>query len=145
MTECNEFICVDKPKKFYDKIFSVSGIFKKRKLEEDYPQRPLFRSEFGRITWNLFHRICAYYPEKPNKNEKELAAKMFEGFYEFFPCKECKIDIPKKIENINNLNSNLLLSKWFVDVHNITNRKLGKKEIEYNNDKLEELVGRFII
>ena len=72
ISKCDDNLCIDKPKSFYDKIYSITGLFRKRPQEIRYPQRPLFRSEFGSITWTLFHRICAYYPTTPSNEEKKL-------------------------------------------------------------------------
>ena len=143
-TECTSSICMTRPKSFSDRIYSITGLFKKRPSETAYPKRSLYLSEFGRITWNLFHRICAYYPKNPTLQEKELAKKMFEGFTEFFPCKTCKKDLVQDVRNIPiNPTSRETLSEWFVKIHNATNIKMKKEPVSYNN--IEEIIIIFII
>ena len=143
-SKCTDYLCVDKPKSFYDRIFSISGIFRKRAHETRFPQRPLFRSEFGSITWSLFHRLCAYYPTAPSQKEKEMAQKMFVGFAEFFPCQECKGDLLEEVKkNKIKVDNNRTLSKWFCEIHNATNKKIGRPEISIDN--IDDIMNRFII
>ena len=144
LSKCDDNLCIDKPKSFYDKIYSITGLFRKRPQEIRYPQRPLFRSEFGSITWTLFHRICAYYPTTPSKEEKKLINNMFEGFAEFFPCKECKDDLILQMQKHKiDTSSKINLSKWFCIIHNETNKKIGKPEMKLDN--MDDIIKMFII
>jgi len=40
---------------------------------------PLDRDELGRSTWNLLHTTAAYYPEKPEASDQQLAGALIRG------------------------------------------------------------------
>lgn len=132
---CEQSICVDKPdlSKLSQSMY-MSGLYKQTDEEKLYPERPLFRTEFGRITWKVLHRITSYYPENPNDEEKELISGTFKGLSTHFPCKECaehfKYEIsinPPKVEN------NKILSQWLCFQHNQVNKRLGKEIVDCSN------------
>ncbi len=132
---CEESICIDKPNlsKLTQTMY-MSGLYKQTEEEKLYPERPLYRTEFGRITWKVLHRIASFYPEEPNKEEQELISNAFKGLATHFPCRECaehfKMEItikPPKLEN------NKMLSQWLCFQHNQVNKRLGKDVVDCNN------------
>lgn len=103
-------------------------------FRNQYPYRPLLLSEFGRITWNSFHKMCAYFSSKPSQTEKDLIQKMFQGFGYFFPCKNCKTELIQQMKQFPIVvTNNIELSKWFLNQHNQINEKLKKKKIQETN------------
>lgn len=45
----------------------------------------------GRHTWTLLHTMAAYYPEKPEPQQKESMKSFFKAFSENYPCWFCKV------------------------------------------------------
>jgi FAD-linked sulfhydryl oxidase len=136
---CEDSICIDKPDlSKLSQSMQASGLYKQTEEEKLYPERPLYRTEFGRITWKVMHRIASIYPENPNDQEKELMSNTFNGLAAHFPCRECadhfknEISInPPKIEN------NKTLSEWVCFQHNQVNMRLGKNLFDCKDiDKL---------
>lgn len=139
---CDDSICVDKPS--VSKLSQKNGstLFKQTEMERIYPERPLYRTEFGRATWKVLHRISAKYPDTPSENEKRLINQLFKGISLFFPCKECADhfkeeirQVPPKVEN------NKDLSKWLCYQHNQVNKRLGKEITDCNN--INKIISEF--
>src|SRR5690349_10954493 len=88
---CQDSICIDKPKlSKLTQSMLMSGLYKQTEEEKLYPERPLYRTEFGRITWKLLHRIASMYPENNTSSlEKEIMFNTFKGLSTHFPCREC--------------------------------------------------------
>ena len=83
-------ICLDKPS--LDKLKddkTIKSAFKQTEEESRYPERPLYRTEFGNITWRIMHRMASYYPKTPNEEDKQKMESFFEGVAQHFPCPEC--------------------------------------------------------
>jgi len=97
-TGCDDSICIDKP---IDSIIhrnsSSMGLYKTVEEEKLFPQRPLFRTEFGSITWKMFHKIGIIYPDNPSEEEKVIMKKIITGLSIHFPCKECSEHFQKGI------------------------------------------------
>lgn len=114
-----------------------SMFFKLNKFRLIYPSRPLLLSEFGKITWNSFHRICAYFSAQPSEQERNLMKNMFQGFAYFFPCDFCRDDFVQQMKEFPiKLKNNIELSHWFMNQHNRINEKLKKEVKNYNGDEL---------
>ena len=56
---------------FEDMMKQSQKFSKKEKLEERRKDCPVDKDELGRSTWNLLHTMAAYYPDKPNDQEKK--------------------------------------------------------------------------
>jgi FAD-linked sulfhydryl oxidase len=141
---CEESICIDKPS--ITKLSNIGNSFLFKQTEEDvlYPQRPLYRTEFGNSTWKVLHRISINYPSDPNEYEKNLMEKMIKGLSIHFPCPECaehfrkEISIfPPKVDNKNDV------IKWFCYQHNQVNKRLGKEIVICDN--IDKIINDFKI
>ena len=87
---CDDSICIDKPTNSIIHPNNVQmGLYKTTEEEKLFPQRPLYRTEFGSITWKMFHKIGLIFPENPSEEDKEVMQKMISGLSVHFPCKEC--------------------------------------------------------
>ncbi|GAA5804267.1 putative regulatory protein [Helicostylum pulchrum] len=85
----------------------------------------------GRHTWTLLHTMAAYYPQKPEPQQKESMKSFFKAFSENYPCWFCKNDFQKDIaEEPINVASREALSEWLCRRHNKVNEKLGKKQFD---------------
>ena len=123
----SQSICIDKPSinKLSQSMY-MSGLYKQTEEEKLYPERPLYRTEIGRITWNVLHRIAASYAiSDPTDKEKELMKGTFKAIGSHFPCKECAEHYKKEIIKIPiKLDNNKMLSKWVCIQHNSVNSRL---------------------
>jgi hypothetical protein len=90
---CDETICIDKPtlNPNAEKI-NISSLTKQTLQEVIHPERPMYRTEIGRLTWKALHRMSVNYPDTPSDHEKSLMTSFFEGLALVFPCKECAAD-----------------------------------------------------
>ena len=88
---CDDTICIDKPKITTDKI-NIISLTKPTLFDVIHPQRPMYRTEIGRLTWKALHRISVNYPDKPSEEEKKGMIGFWEGLARVFPCKVCSED-----------------------------------------------------
>ncbi len=87
---CDDSICIDKPLNSIINPNNASmGLYRSVQQDNLFPQRPLYRTEFGSITWKMLHKIGVIYPENPSEEEKTIMDKMVKGLSVHFPCKEC--------------------------------------------------------
>jgi len=156
---CDDSICIDKPKIETSEKINITSLTKRTLDEVVHPQRPLFRTEIGRITWKALHRMTVNYPESPKQDEKIKMAAFFEGLARVFPCKHCADDFqngiyliiilivyykfnieiksnPPKVDNRDEL------IKWLCVQHNTVNKKINKKEI-YDCDNIEKIKNEY--
>lgn len=90
-------------------------------------QCPLDKDELGRASWSLFHTMAAYYPEKPTNEEQLQMKNLINSLARFYPCETCAKDFKKDIkENPPRTENRLELSRWWCNMHNKVNKKLGK-------------------
>ena len=92
---------------------------------------------WGKHFWYTIHFIALDYPEKPNSEDKRDFQIFFENLHKVIPCYKCSVNYVKHLNErpleISDLESNETLFKWTVDIHNIVNRDLNKKQMSYNN------------
>lgn len=133
MKKCTSNACIDQPLSLnmnkYD--YSTNLIFKKLKYESN--ERPLYRTEIGRISWDLLY----YYSVIASINKYDLIdneniINFIDGYKQFFPCEECKEDFIKNCVEIP-YNNKITAFKWVCQQHNIVNKKLNKKLIDCEN------------
>tara|TARA_B110000037_G_C17085506_1_gene491785 strand:+ start:194 stop:631 length:438 start_codon:yes stop_codon:yes gene_type:complete len=92
---------------------------------------------WGKHFWYTIHFIALDYPEEPNNEDKRDFQMFFENLHKVIPCYKCSVNYIKHLnerplEN-KNLENNKTLFKWTVDIHNIVNRDLKKKEMSYDD------------
>ncbi len=141
---CEESICVDKPSISQFNTKSNSVLFKQTEENHLYPERPLYRTEFGNSTWKVLHRISAFYPDKPSDEEKDLMSRMIKGLSIHFPCPECRDHYKNEISvsPVRNENRRDLVS-WMCYQHNQVNKRLGKDIVDCQN--IDRLIKDFKI
>jgi FAD-linked sulfhydryl oxidase len=119
----------------------MSGLYKQTEEEKVYPERPLYRTEYGRMTWKLLHRIVAMYDPK-NEEDKKLISDTIKGLSIHFPCRECAQHFQGEIkENPPKVEDNKALAKWLCYQHNQVNKRLGKET--YDCDNLDRLLSEY--
>jgi FAD-linked sulfhydryl oxidase len=81
----------------------------------------------GVSTWALLHSVAAIYSNNPNKTEMESLKDFFDGLMYFYPSKS---ELMKEIlkEHPLEYSNREELIYYMCEIHNILNRKLGKKK-----------------
>lgn len=93
---------------------------------------------WGKVGWIYLHSVAHGYPVNPEDFDQEkgyIIGTTRSNYHNFFiligdtlPCKFCRDSYKKFIaENPIRLNSRLELTKWLWEIHNMVNKKLGKK------------------
>jgi FAD-linked sulfhydryl oxidase len=141
--DCEESICIDKPSiSKFTTASSHSVLFKQTEMDQRYPERPLYRTEFGNSTWKLLHRVSANYPDKPDESQKLHMNFLIKGISLFFPCPECAEHFRQEISILPpKLDSKQELASWFCYQHNQVNKRLGKEV--YNCDNIDKLISEY--
>ncbi|MEM0354122.1 MAG: ERV1/ALR-related protein [Thermoplasmata archaeon] len=90
--------------------------------------------EWGHHAWYKFHKRALEYPNNPCNCLMEKTANFYKKeFLKFIHCPSCIKDYLLMIKKCPiRLCSKYELFEWTVDIHNMVNRKLGKREICYN-------------
>ena len=93
----------------------------------------LTKEELGRHSWALIHSIGASFPLEPNEKEREALKKFVESLSVIYPCKVCRDHFAKMLQNkiIPTKNRNTI-SKFFCNIHNEVNLRLGKENFDCN-------------
>jgi hypothetical protein len=97
---------------------------------------------WGRYGWNFIHLVTVEYPNEPTENDKINYQNFFNSLQHVLPCKKCKEHI-KEHMSANPLTNKILSTRmklilWTIDLHNIVNKSIGKKELTYI-DALNEI------
>ena len=92
---------------------------------------------WGKHFWYTIHFIALDYPENPNNEDKRDFQMFFENLHKVIPCYKCSINYVKHLkerplEN-RDLENNEKLFRWTVDIHNIVNKNLNKKQMSYED------------
>lgn len=90
---------------------------------------------WGSHMWKSIHYIALDYSNTPTDEEKTDYKLFFMNLYKVLPCYECSKHL-KEIVSKHPITDNILensntLFNWTVDIHNIVNEKLNKKQISY--------------
>ena len=100
---------------------------------------------WGKHFWYTIHFIALDFPEKPNNEDKRDFQTFFENLHKVIPCYKCSINYVKHLKDRplenNDLENNETLFRWTVDIHNIVNKNLKKRQMSY--DDAWKLYGNF--
>lgn len=106
---------------------NFNQLFSSIENSQNHSEFPLDRDQLGRNTWSFIHTMAAYYPDKPSNQQQNDMKQFITLFSRFYPCDHCAADLRKDIElEPPKTNSQKTLSKWWCDIHNKVNKKLGK-------------------
>ena len=91
---------------------------------------PLYN--WGRYLWGYIHTICVIDTEDMKTNVN-LCLRRLHSLKELIPCEICFKEYYDALEKINGLDvyKPMELFRWSWQLHNNVNKKLGKREIEY--------------
>jgi hypothetical protein len=91
---------------------------------------------WGTPYWQVIHAVTFLYPEENPSDDDKERIRVFIALVPFIlPCPLCGMHFIETVEK-SPLSDEVLasrdaLSRWMVDVHNNTNRRLGKMEVPY--------------
>ena len=136
---CSSKACIDKPTtSLLKNNKQSSSLFKEIQMEKFYPERPLYRTEIGRISWRVFHRFSVLFS---NTEEDRFHYDNFvKGVENFFPCPTCRDDFKKEISILplkDAFSKESDVINWTCIQHNLVNKKLSKKEKDCNISTLK--------
>jgi hypothetical protein len=90
---------------------------------------------WGKHLWYSIHLIALSYPADPTNEEKRHYQSFFENLHQVLPCYKCSINylthlnkIPITASVLENAES---LFRWTIDMHNLVNLELSKKQWSY--------------
>ena len=91
-------------------------------------------SQWGKHFWNCIHLVAMGYPDAPLPQEREDYKIFMTTFGKILPCSKCRVNFKRHIDELPIdlfLFGRQQLFDWTVQMHNIVNRELGKREWTY--------------
>ena len=87
---------------------------------------------WGPKVWSFIHTVTINYPVKPETSDKEHVTTLLYAISDTLPCDTCKEHF-KKIINKHppDVKSRETLFNWGVNIHNLVNKRLKKRELSY--------------
>ncbi len=90
------------------------------------------KDKWGPPGWNWLHELAIEYPAEPTPEDAQTAYRRIWNFAIHLPCGECQMHATTYIKtNPPNLTSTEALQAWVWRFHNSVNRRLGKREVAY--------------
>ena len=91
-------------------------------------------SVWGSRAWRKFHSKALYYVDNPTpQNSHEVKIFYERDFFNDIQCDTCRSSYGQFIrQHPIRLSSRMDLFNWTIDIHNMVNKKLGKKQLTYN-------------
>ncbi len=89
---------------------------------------------WGKHGWFFLHSITMGYPDHPTNTDRDKYRNFFYNIGSVLPCNKCQINYRKHMEQIPiepALINRSKLVEWLINIHNLTNRDTGKKELSY--------------
>lgn len=90
---------------------------------------------WGPPGWKFIHFVTMGYPNYPTESIKKKYYDYFHSLKHVIPCSICASHFAENLENLplddNVLSSRENLIRWGINIHNIVNKKNGKKEYTY--------------
>lgn len=91
---------------------------------------------WGSSGWSFIHYTALGYPVNPTDEDKMNYKIFYYNLQNTLPCLKCALNYKENINQLpieNSLNSRGDLFKWTVDIHNMVNNELGKKNLSYED------------
>lgn len=90
---------------------------------------------WGKHLWYSIHLIALSYPAEPTNEEKRHYQSFFENLHQVLPCYKCSINYLNHLNKIpitaSVLENTETLFRWTIDMHNLVNLELSKKQWTY--------------
>jgi hypothetical protein len=90
---------------------------------------------WGKHGWFFLHSITMGYPDHPTNTDRDKYRSFFYNIGSVLPCNKCQMNYRKHMEQIPiepALINRSKLVEWLINIHNLTNRDTGKKELTYD-------------
>lgn len=91
---------------------------------------------WGECGWDFITHIILNYPDDPTLDDQKNYYLFLNQIQYVLPCKECQMNMSEHLKKIpltrDVLSSRKSLLKWRIDLQNMVNKKLGKKELSYS-------------
>lgn len=90
---------------------------------------------WGPHAWATLHAVLFNYPNSPSAADKDRMTVFINAFASMLPCEECRRHFANLLKTLpfeNCLQSRDSLSRWGVAAHNLVNRRLRKREYQYD-------------
>ena len=101
---------------------------------------------WGPPGWKFIHFVTMGYPDKPSEPVKKNYFNYFHSLKNVIPCSICASHFAENLETLplddNILSSRENLVRWGIEIHNIVNKKNGKKEYTYE-EGIKEILKPF--
>ena len=90
---------------------------------------------WGKFVWTSIHFISLGYPMEPTSQDKVDYKNYFENLYKVLPCYACSQNYQDHLKELPIteavMRDTKSLFKWTVQLHNIVNASLNKKQMTY--------------
>ena len=92
---------------------------------------------WGRHLWLSLHFIALDFSDNPTDEDKLNYKLFFENLHQVIPCYKCSLNYKpnlqqRPITDKDTMNTKSLF-KWTVDIHNLVNTELGKKQLSFDD------------
>ena len=98
------------------------------------PIRNLSPSVWGNHAWKFLH--CCAMAYEPSPENAAAFKQMFDSLQVTLPCAKCRDNFSHELQTHpldDALQSKEALNRWLTNLHNSVNRRLGKREIKYED------------
>jgi len=94
--------------------------------------------DWGTPYWQVAHAVTFLYPDEPSAEDKHRVLTFFKLLPFLLPCSICGLHFANTMRDKLPLTDEVMssretLSRWLVDVHNMVNRRLEKREVAYDD------------
>jgi hypothetical protein len=92
---------------------------------------------WGPSGWNFIHAMSFAYPIFPSLSERTQMFTFLHSFAQVLPCFRCRVHFMKLLNTYlptvssEHLETRETLVRFLVDAHNMVNKRIGKKEMEF--------------
>lgn len=90
---------------------------------------------WGKHMWYTIHFVALAYPHNPSNEDKRQYQVFFENLHHVIPCYKCSVNyishLNEKPITVEVLSGPVSLFRWTVDIHNLVNKELKKKQWKY--------------
>lgn len=135
---CENFSKFNKSAHLENLVFFCENIFSRQRKLKMEPE------DWGKYFWFTGHAVSFYFPEDPTEEEQQAAKSFYLSWAYLLPCDTCCEEYSKLIyenEIDDHLSGPDALSRWFFNIHEKVNMRLGKS----SNLTYEEVKNNYML
>jgi hypothetical protein len=90
---------------------------------------------WGKYLWTSIHIIALGYADNPSIEDKMNYKQFYTDLWKVIPCHKCSENYKRHLVELpidEFLSDNMTLFNWTVEIHNIVNKELGKRQWTYD-------------